>query len=81
MRIQAIGFKVDQEARRELKCIAAAGGGVYTDADNAETLKEQLRVLFHTRAAPSTVPKGKPVRGGPSANGSSPPSTNPPTPP
>ena len=49
MRIQAIGFKVDQEARRELKCIAAAGGGVYTDADNAQTLKEQLRVLS-TRA-------------------------------
>ena len=66
MRIQAIGFNVDQEARRELKCIAAAGGGVYTDADNAQTLKEQLRVLS-TRALRKYVPKGKPVRGGPSA--------------
>jgi hypothetical protein len=66
MRIQAIGFKVDQSARRELKCIAQAGGGVYTDADNAATLKEQLRVLS-TRALRRYVPKGKPVRGGPSA--------------
>ena len=66
MRIQAIGFNVDQEARRELKCIAQAGGGVYTDADNAQTLKEQLRVLS-TRALRQYVPKGKPVRGGPSA--------------
>ena len=66
MRIQAIGFNVDQEARRELKCIAQAGGGVYTDADNAQTLKEQLRVLS-TRALRKYVPKGKPVRGGPSA--------------
>ena len=66
MRIQAIGFNVDQEARRELKCIASAGGGVYTDADDAQTLKEQLRVLS-TRALRKYVPKGKPVRGGPNA--------------
>ena len=66
MRIQAIGFNVDPAARRELQCIAKAGGGVYTDADNAATLKEQLRVLS-TRALRQYVPKGKPVRGGPSA--------------
>jgi VWA domain-containing protein len=66
MRIQAIGFNVDQSARRELQCIAQAGGGVYTDADNAATLKEQLRVLS-TRALRKYVPKGKPVRGGPTA--------------
>ncbi|HEX5899855.1 MAG TPA: hypothetical protein VFY32_10700, partial [Solirubrobacteraceae bacterium] len=66
MRIQAIGFNVDPSARSELKCIARAGGGVYTDADNAAALKEQLRVLS-TRALRQYVPKGKPVRGGPSA--------------
>ena len=66
MRIQAIGFNVDRTARRELQCIAKAGGGVYTDADNAATLKEQLRVLS-TRALRQYVPRGKPVRGGPSA--------------
>ncbi|HEX5898053.1 MAG TPA: VWA domain-containing protein [Solirubrobacteraceae bacterium] len=66
MRIQAIGFNVDRSARRELQCIAKAGGGVYTDADNAATLKEQLRVLS-TRALRQYVPRGKPVRGGPTA--------------
>jgi hypothetical protein len=66
MRIQAIGFNVDKEARRELQCIARAGGGAYTDADNAQALKEQLRALS-TRALRQYVPKGKPVRGGPNA--------------
>jgi Mg-chelatase subunit ChlD len=66
MRIQAIGFNVDKEARRELQCIARAGGGAYTDADNADALKEQLRVLS-TRALRQYVPKGKPVKCGPSA--------------
>ena len=66
MRIQAIGFNVDKEARDELKCIARAGGGAYTDADNAQALKEQLRVLS-TRALRQYVPKGKPVKCGPSA--------------
>ena len=58
MRIQAIGFKVDQEARRELQCIAAAGGGVYSDADNAQALKEQLRLLS-TRACASTCRRAR----------------------
>jgi hypothetical protein len=66
MRIQAIGFNVDKEARRELQCIARAGGGAYTDADNAEALKEQLRVLS-TRSLRQYVPKGKAVKCGPNA--------------
>jgi len=66
MRIQALGFNVDKSARRELQCIAHAGGGVYTDADNAATLREQLRVLS-TRALRQYVPRGKPIRGGPDA--------------
>jgi hypothetical protein len=66
MRIQAIGFNVDPDAKRELQCIAHAGGGVYTDADNAATLREQLRVLS-TRALRQYVPRGKPVRGGSNA--------------
>ncbi len=66
MRIQAIGFNVDASARRELQCIAQAGGGVYTDAGDAAALKQQLRVLS-TRALRQYVPKGRPVRGGPNA--------------
>lgn len=66
MRIQAIGFNVDQEAREELQCIAAAGGGVYRDATDAESLRQELRVLS-TRALREYVARGKPVKGGPGA--------------
>ena len=68
MRIQAIGFNVDQEARQELQCIASAGGGVYRDATDAESLRQELRVLS-TRALREYEPKGKPVKGGPDARG------------
>jgi hypothetical protein len=71
MRIQAIGFNVDQDAKRELQCIARAGGGAYADADNADALRDQLRALS-TRALRQYVPKGKPVRGGPNARAATP---------
>jgi hypothetical protein len=71
MRIQAIGFNVDPEAKRELQCIAHAGGGVYADADNAAALREQLRTLS-TRALRQYVPRGKPVRGGPNVRNATP---------
>jgi Mg-chelatase subunit ChlD len=66
MRIQAIGFNVDPDAKRELECIAHAGGGAYADADNADALREQLRALS-TRALRQYVPRGKPVHCGPNA--------------
>jgi hypothetical protein len=66
MRIQAIGFNVDPSAKRELQCIARAGGGVYADANNADALRDQLHALS-TRALRQYVPRGKPVRGGPDA--------------
>ncbi len=66
MRIQAIGFNVDAEARRELQCIATAGGGVYRDAKDAATLQQELRVLA-TRALREYIARGKPIKGGPSA--------------
>jgi hypothetical protein len=66
MRIQAIGFNVDPSSKRELQCIANAGGGVYADADNADALRQQLQALS-TRALRQYVPRGKPVRGGPNA--------------
>jgi hypothetical protein len=71
MRIQAIGFNVDPDAKRELECIAHAGGGVYADADNAAALREQLRALS-TRALRQYVPRGKPVRCGPNARHAAP---------
>jgi Ca-activated chloride channel family protein len=66
LRIQAIGFRVDEEARRELECIAAAGGGVYRDATDAASLRQELRVLS-TRALRQYVARGAATKGGPSS--------------
>ena len=53
MRIQAIGFNVDQEARQELECIAAAGGGVYTRRrQTPRRCKAGAARALHARAAP-----------------------------
>ncbi len=66
LRIQAIGLNVDRAARQQLKCIAAAGGGVYRDAADAGSLREELRTLS-TRALRQYVARGTPIRGGRSA--------------
>jgi hypothetical protein len=63
MRIQAIGLNVGADAKRELECIAKAGGGVYADANNADALRQQLRALS-TRALRQYVPKGRQVHCG-----------------
>ena len=64
LRIQAIGFRVDEEARQELECIAAAGGGVYRDATDAASLRQELRVLS-TRALRQYVARGARDQGRP----------------
>lgn len=64
MRIQSIGFNVDKEARKQLQCIARAGGGVYRDASNAASLRQELRTLS-TRALRQYIPRGTPITGGP----------------
>ena len=45
LKIQAVGFRVKAGARRQLQCIAEAGGGRYVDAQNAQQLGGQLRAL------------------------------------
>ena len=58
LKIQAVGFQVKQGARRQLQCIAEAGGGRYVDADNAQELGGQLRALT-ARALRPYVTQGK----------------------
>jgi Ca-activated chloride channel family protein len=58
LKIQAVGFQVKASARRQLQCIADAGGGRYVDADNAEELGGQLRSLT-ARALRPYVTQGK----------------------
>ena len=71
MRIQAIGFNVDQDAKRELECIANAGGGVYREAEDAASLEQELRILS-TRTLRQYVTKGAPVKGGETARTATP---------
>jgi Ca-activated chloride channel homolog len=64
LRIQAVGFQVQPSARRQLQCIADAGGGRYVDADNAQELGGQLRSLT-ARALRPYVTQGKALQGVP----------------
>ncbi|MGM0931118.1 MAG: vWA domain-containing protein [Actinomycetota bacterium] len=66
--MHTIGFKVDAQARKELECIAKASGGTYADADNADTLREQM-VIKTVRALNPYDFAGIPVTGGKSAAG------------
>lgn len=40
--VNVIGFNADMEAQRQLKAVAEAGGGLYTNAGNQAQLKEAL---------------------------------------
>lgn len=64
VKIEAIGFRVDRKAERELRCIARAGGGSYRDAEDSEQLVEELRAVA-VRSARRYVPEGRPVQCGP----------------
>lgn len=63
LRVQAIGLRVDAEARRALQCIADVTGGVYRDAEDAESLADSLRAAT-LRALRGYETSGEPVEGG-----------------
>ncbi|MEA2143534.1 MAG: Ca-activated chloride channel [Solirubrobacteraceae bacterium] len=69
--IQAIGFQVGERARRQLRCIAGRGRGVYRDAADADELAVALRALA-ARALRRYTPVGKPIRGGATAAAAAP---------
>jgi len=64
LKIQAVGFQVKPGARRQLECIADAGGGRYVDAGDAEELGSQLRSLTARALRPYTL-QGKRLPGAP----------------
>jgi Ca-activated chloride channel homolog len=66
LRIEAIGFQVADQARRQLECIAAAGGGAYRDAGDAGELADSLQSLS-VRALRRFDASGTPISGGPDA--------------
>jgi Mg-chelatase subunit ChlD len=67
VRIDTIGFRVDDSARKQLGCIASASGGEYRDASNAAELADSLHVVA-TRALKTYQTAGGVVHGGGSFN-------------
>jgi Ca-activated chloride channel family protein len=66
--ISVVGLQVNPRVRRQLKCIAAAGGGTYVDASDPEALKRELLAAF-ARAFRAYEPSGTPVEGAPDEAG------------
>ena len=44
--ISVVGLQVNDRVRRQLECIADAGGGTYVDAQDPEALKRELLAAF-----------------------------------
>jgi Ca-activated chloride channel family protein len=65
MSISVVGFQVNDRVRKQLRCIADAGGGSYVDVDDADQLGGELAALL-SRAYRSYEPTGTKVAGGPS---------------
>jgi Ca-activated chloride channel family protein len=61
--ISVVGLQVDPRARRQLRCIARAGGGAYVDVQDASRLGDELAAAL-ARAFRSYEPSGTPVTGG-----------------
>jgi Ca-activated chloride channel homolog len=66
LHVDVVGFTVRRRARRQLRCIASAGGGRYVHASSAEQLATRLRRLSLAGFEPYDV-KGAPVQGGATA--------------
>lgn len=64
--ISVVGLQVDPRARRQLQCIARAGGGAYVDVQDAGRLGDELAAAL-ARAFRSYEPSGTPVTGGPTS--------------
>ena len=65
LKISVVGLQVTDRVRRQLQCIADAGGGSYVDAADPEQLADELSAAF-ARAFRAYEPTGTPVEGGPS---------------
>jgi Ca-activated chloride channel family protein len=64
--ISVVGLQVNDRVRRQLECIAKAGGGTYVDAQDPEALKRELLAAF-ARAFRAYEATGTPVQGTPDA--------------
>lgn len=63
LRVDVVGLAVDSAARTQLRCIAAAAGGTYYDADSAEEITALLSTVTERALRPFEI-DGEPVTGG-----------------
>ncbi|MQA11927.1 MAG: VWA domain-containing protein [Pseudonocardiaceae bacterium] len=68
--VHAVGFSVDEKARKQLTCIAQSTGGTYTEAPDAGSLERSLPRVT-AAALRNYEPAGTPVRGGESPSDAS----------
>lgn len=61
--ISVVGLQVNERVRRQLECIAKAGGGTYQGVDDADKLADELAAML-TRAFRSYEVEGTEVTGG-----------------
>jgi len=64
MSISVVGLQVTPRVRRQLRCIARAGGGSYVDVQDAGKLGDELAAAL-ARAFRSYEPTGTKITGGP----------------
>ncbi|MGH2821129.1 MAG: vWA domain-containing protein [Actinomycetota bacterium] len=64
LRIDAVGFEVNRQARRQLRCIARAGKGDFVDARSARQLTRRLQRLA-LRAVRTFEVEGRRISGAP----------------
>ncbi len=60
--ISVVGLQVNERVRRQLECIARAGGGTYSDVQDAGELGDELAALL-ARAYRSYEPSGTEIEG------------------
>jgi Ca-activated chloride channel family protein len=62
LKIDVVGFKVDEKASKQLRCITDAGNGTYYNTDDAEDLVESLQRLAVRAFRPFRV-DGRAIQG------------------
>lgn len=62
LRIDVVGLDVNGAARKDLQCVARAGGGVYYDVDSSQELADSLSAVAKRAARPYEA-IGQPVTG------------------
>lgn len=62
LRVDVVGLNISGKARRQMQCIADAGGGQYYGADDADELADALAATSKRAFRPFGV-SGQPVRG------------------